>query len=95
MDETMDNSKIESPLEIYTELLQQNRDRLGLQQKWDRQLGYAKVAVGLVAVFLLVRFVHELHGIWPLPIAAAVFVVLAIVHEGVLARIREIGRAHV
>ena len=89
MDETMDNSKIESPLEIYTELLQQNRDRLGLQQKWDRQLGYAKVAVGLVAVFLLVRFVHELHGIWPLPIAAAVFVVLAIVHEGVLARIRE------
>jgi membrane protein YdbS with pleckstrin-like domain len=87
MDETLDNSKIESPLEIYKKLLQQNRDRLVFQQKWDRYLEYAKVALGLLAVFLMVRFVHELHGIWPLLPAAAVFVVLAIVHEGVLARI--------
>ena len=49
-----------------------------------------KVVLGLLAVFLLVWFVHELHGIWPLIAAAAVFVVLAILHESVLARIREI-----
>ncbi len=90
MDETLDNSKIESPLEIYKKLLQQNRDRLGLKQKWDRQLGYSKVVLGLVAVFLLVRFVHKLHGIWPLLVTVAVFVVLAIIHERVLRQIREI-----
>jgi len=90
MDEILDNSKIESPLEIYKKLLQWNRDRLVFQQKCDRYLGYAKVALALLAVFLLFRFVHELHGIWPLLVAAAVFVLLAIMHESVLARIREI-----
>jgi hypothetical protein len=90
MDETRDNPNADSPLAAYNRLLQQNRDRLALQQKWDKALGYAKVALGLLVAFLLVRFVHELHGIWPLLVAVAAFVVLAIVHEGVLARIREI-----
>ena len=89
MDRTLDHAKIESPLEIYRKLLQQNRDRLSLQQKWDRQLGYSKVALSLAAVYLLIRFVHQLHGIWPLLVAVAVFAVLAIIHESVLARIRE------
>jgi hypothetical protein len=90
MDGTLKNPRGESPLETYNRLLRQNRDRLALQQKWDKALGYAKVALGFLVVFLVLRFVHELHGLWPLLVVVAVFVVLAIVHEKVLERIREI-----
>lgn len=90
IEEALDNPKVESPLAAYNRLLQQNRDRLALEQSRDKVLGYAKIALGLLAVFLLVRFVQELHGIWPLLVVAAVFVVLAVVHERVLARIRVI-----
>ena len=89
MEEALDNPKVESPLAAYNRLLQLNRDRLALEQSRHKFLGYGKVALGLLMALLLVRFVHELHGIWPLLAAAAVFVVLAIVHEGVLGRIRE------
>lgn len=90
MEETLDSPKVESPLAAYNRLLQQNRDRLAFEQSWDKFLGYAKVALALLIAFLILRFVHELRGIWPLLAAAAVFVVLAIMHEGVLGRIREI-----
>ena len=51
-------------------------------------LGIAKLVVGILGIFLLVRFVHELHGFRLVLIPAAVFLVLAIVHERVLTRIR-------
>ncbi|MGH9342715.1 MAG: MutS-related protein, partial [Terriglobia bacterium] len=90
MDETPETPNTESPQAAYQRLLAQNRDQLAHQQKWDRRLGYAKLALALLAAVLMVRFVHELHGIWPLCVTVAAFVVLAIVHEKVLARIREI-----
>jgi hypothetical protein len=90
MDGTLKNPSDESPLETYNRLLRQNRDRLALQQKWDKALGFAKVALGFLVVFLVLRFVHELHGLWQLLVAVAVFVVLAIAHERVLDRTREI-----
>jgi hypothetical protein len=90
MDETLDNPKSESPLAVYKRLLQQNRDRLAVQQKWDRYLGYAKVALGLLMTFFLVWFLRRLYGIWPLLVALAVFIVLAILHERVLKQIRNI-----
>ncbi len=90
MDGTLKNPRDESPLETYNRSLRQNRDRLALQQKWDKALGYAKVALGFLVVILVLRFLHELHGLWPLLVAVAVFVVLAIAHEKVLDWIREI-----
>ena len=90
MNETLDKSKIQSPLAAYTRLLQQNRDQLAVQQRWHSYLGYAKVALGLLMAFFLVWFLHKLHGIWPLFVVLAAFVVLAIVHEKVLKKIRGI-----
>lgn len=90
MDESPDDPKIKSPLAAYSRSLQQNRDRLAVQLKWDRYLGYAKVALALLIAFFLVWFLHKLHGIWPLLIALTAFVVFAIVHERVLKQTRDI-----
>ncbi|HUN85288.1 MAG TPA: hypothetical protein VMU48_12970 [Terracidiphilus sp.] len=92
MDQTPDRQQSESPHIAYTRFLKQDRERLAAQQKWDRHLGYAKIALGILAAILLVRFVHQLHGIWPLLVDVAVFLVLVIAHERVLTRIREIKR---
>ena len=90
MDELLDYSETESPLTAYNRSLQHNRDRLAVQLKWDRYLGYAKVALGLLIVFFLAWFLHKLHGIWPLLTAMAAFVVLAIEHERRLQQIRDL-----
>jgi hypothetical protein len=93
MDEHLDNPTLETPpaaFQSYQRLLQQNRDRLAVQLRWHRYLGLAKVALGLFTAFFMVWYLHELHGIWPLPVAVGVFVVLAIMHEKVLKRIRDI-----
>lgn len=90
MDETPERPKTESPLAVYQRLLAKNQDRLAYQKKWDRRLGYAKLVVGLLEVALLVWFVHELHGAWLLLMPVATFVVLAVAHEKVLTRIKEL-----
>ena len=90
MDELPDYSEIEPPLASYNRSLQQNRDRFAAQLIWDRYLGYAKLALALSMAFFLVWFLHKLHGIWPLLVALAAFVVLAVMHERVLKQIREI-----
>jgi hypothetical protein len=90
MDEAPETPNAESPTATYNRLLQQNRDRLTLQKKRDRYLGYAKVALGFLIALFLVWYLHELRAIWPLPVGVAVFAVLAIMHERVLKRIRAI-----
>jgi hypothetical protein len=89
MEETPGRPSLESPSTVYKRLLNQNRDRLAYQQKWDRRLGYTKVAVAFLLLALMTRCLHELHGFWQLLLPVAALVVLAIVHERVLARIRE------
>jgi MutS domain V len=78
----------ESPHATYSGLLQQNQGKLLVQQRWDTVLGIAKLAVGILTVVLVVWFLHELHGFRLLLIPVALFIVLAIVHERVLTRIR-------
>jgi MutS domain V len=90
MNEPLDNPNAESPLAAYTELLKLNRDRLEVQETWHRYLGYSKIATGLFMAFFMLWFLHKLHGIWPLFVGLAAFVVLAIVHEKVLKKIKEI-----
>lgn len=90
MDETAESPEPESPLATYQRLLAKIQGQLDYQQKWDRRLGYAKLAVGLSLVALIVRFVHELHGGWLSLISLAALVVLAIAHEKVLRRIQEL-----
>jgi hypothetical protein len=92
MDQTPERPNSESARTAYQRFLEQNRDRLAYQQRWDRYLGYAKVALGILAAIFLIRFVHQLHGIWLLLVDIAAFLVLVIAHERVLTRIREIKR---
>lgn len=82
---------IDSPQAIYTQRLEQNRRDWAIQRRWDRYLGYAKVAVGALGIFFLVRFVHELHGFSFLLGTVIFFVVLGVAHERVLERIRVIN----
>jgi hypothetical protein len=91
MDEMPEGPNIESPLEAYTRLLKQNREMLAFQQRRDKYLGYAKVGLAFLAAFFLVRYVHELHGFWLLLVTLGAFVILALVHEQILARVREIN----
>jgi hypothetical protein len=81
---------IDSPQAIYSQRLEQNRRERSVQRRWDRYFGYAKVAVGALGVFFLVRFVHELHGFYWVLAAAVVYVILGVAHERVLEKIREI-----
>ena len=80
----------ESPHAAYDRSLQQQLDGRSVQLRWHKLFGYAKLALGLMAAFIMIRFVHELHGIWPLPIVIAAFIVLAIIHDRVLKRIQRI-----
>jgi len=84
------NPGVDSPRATYLESIRQQQAQFAIQQRWDKRLGYAKLAFLVLAAFFLVRFVHELHGLWPLFVSAAVVVILAIVHEKVLSKIRRI-----
>src|SRR5579863_3024035 len=78
----------ESPYAAYQRSLQRFQAELSIQQRRHRLLGYAKLALGLLLAILIVRFVHELHGAWPLAIVAIALVLLSIVHERVLQQIQ-------
>ena len=82
------NLDAQSPHAAYEHSLQQNESELAIQQRRHRFLGYSKLALGLLLAFLVVRYVHELHGAWSLGIAVAALVLLSIVHERVLKGIR-------
>lgn len=80
----------DSPQAAYQRRLQLNEQRLATERRYDRLLGYSKIAVGLVAFLLLVRFVHLLNGFRYILIPVAAFAVLAVLHDHVLVRIRGI-----
>jgi hypothetical protein len=80
----------ELPRAAYERSLREKQAELSVQQRRDKSLGLAKLALGLAALFLVARFVHEQHGIWPLLIVVAAFVVLIFVHERVLKRTQRI-----
>jgi len=88
MDEAKQSPPAEPPHAAYARLQEQARTSLARLRQWDRRLGYAKIAVALLGVVLLIRFLHLLHGLWPLAAAAAGFAALAVVHERVLDSIR-------
>jgi hypothetical protein len=90
MDQPREKPDGESPPNAYSRLLGENRVRLAFHQRWDRYLGYAKVATGLLVAFLIVWLVERLHGIWMLIVAMTFFTALAIAHERVLMRIRQL-----
>ncbi len=84
---------MESPAAVYSRLLVESRTRLAHEQKWDRRLGYGKVAVFLTGALAAVLLLHSPSLLWLLLIPVAVFVVLAVAHDRVLRRVRDSERA--
>ncbi|HTX42426.1 MAG TPA: hypothetical protein VMD25_11400 [Acidobacteriaceae bacterium] len=80
---------MESPQSVYSRLLRGNQARVARGQAWDRRLGYAKVAIFLIAVVLAVALMHHPLRLLFLLIPAALFVISAVAHEKLLRRLRE------
>ena len=81
-------SRTENPAKIFSQKLEQLKQAQASEQKRERQLGFAKVAVAFLTVagaIVLLYFV-KLLLLLVAPILA--FVVLAVVHENCLRRIR-------
>lgn len=84
------NPGSETPHATYLASIQQQQADLSVQRRWDSRLGIAKLVFLALVAFFVVRFVHELHGLWPIFASAGMVVILAIVHEKVLTKIRRI-----
>ena len=83
--------EIESPHATYMQRLRESSQLRAIQRRWDRFFGFAKLALGALGIFALVRFVHELHGFSLVLATIVAFVILAIFHEFVLAKIRRLN----
>ena len=53
---------IEPPDQAYTRLREETRNRLARRQQWDRRLGYAKIAVAILAELVQLRAAGALAG---------------------------------
>ena len=91
MDTMQETFAPDSPHQIYLRLVQQNKEKLAAQKRWDRALGYANLSLVLLAIFFMVRFVQQLHGILPVLITIAAIVILAAVHARVQAQVQTLS----
>jgi hypothetical protein len=82
--------KVDSPHAIYSQQIRQRLEERATQRRRDRILGYSKLALVVLGIFFAARSVHELGEFGPLLATIAAFVLLAILHELVLRRIRRI-----
>ena len=80
---------MESPHSAYSRRLLENQARIARGQLWDRRLGYTKVVIFLVSAAFAVALLHHPMRLLFLLIPAALFVILAVVHEKVLRWLRE------
>jgi hypothetical protein len=80
---------MESPRDIYSRLLEENQARIARGRVLDRRMGWAKVAMFAVAAILAIALLETPRKLPYVAIPAAVFAVLAVVHENLLRRLRE------
>ena len=73
---------------VYTERLQDLAQRKTAGERHGRALGYAKLVIGLLIIVLAVSLIHHPVALSLLLIPAAVFVVLAVMHEKLLESLR-------
>ncbi|HTV83460.1 MAG TPA: hypothetical protein VME18_12475 [Acidobacteriaceae bacterium] len=80
---------MESPRDVYSRLLQENQARIARGRAVDRRLGWAKVAVFVVAGITAIALLHTPRRLPYVAIPAVVFAALAVGHESLLRRLRE------
>ncbi|HTV15131.1 MAG TPA: hypothetical protein VME68_10470, partial [Acidobacteriaceae bacterium] len=80
---------MESPRNVYSRLLTENQARIAQGRRVDRRLGWTKVSVFAVTAILAVALLHTPRKLPYVAIPGAAFMVLAVVHENLLRRLRE------
>lgn len=81
------------PAELYSQQLEELNRTQGIEQKQERLLGYAKVAVAFVTVAGAVVLLYYIKLLWLLLVPAGVFVLLAVLHERRLQALAQRRRA--
>ncbi len=79
--------------DVYSQQLGELLEKQAAERKREQMLGYAKVALGLAIVVAAVLFLHRVMLLGFLLVPLALFIVLAVLHEKVLASIGLRGRA--
>lgn len=92
MDETLTKSE-EAVRENYAHLLQQRQVRRSILERRGHQLAWAKVAAAVFAVGIGLWFLQSKQGAGFFLLPLIVFLVLAVVHERVLRRLRTLRAA--
>ena len=88
-----ENGTAAAPAEVYARRLRELNLAQTAERRRDRLLGYAKLGLAAVALIAALLFLHFLKHLEFLLVSAAAFLVLAVLHEKLLARLRFRGRA--
>jgi hypothetical protein len=83
----------ETPADVYARRLQKLNLLQSADQRREKLLGYSKLAVAAVAIVCALLFLLYLKAIAFLVVPVAVFVVLAVLHDNLLRKLRLRGRA--
>ncbi len=81
------------PAALYAEQLNELQRAQAADQRAERRLGFAKLAVAFITVAAAIILLYFVKLLWLLLVAAGVFVWLAVMHENRLRRIRQRARA--
>jgi len=82
-----------NPRRLYSQLLEELRRALAADEKQERLLGYAKLAVAFATIAAAMSLLYYVRLLWLLFVPAGAFVFLAILHEQRLQRMRQRRRA--
>jgi hypothetical protein len=94
--ELIDNSDArggESPSTVYSTRLHKLNQTQAAEQRREKQLGFAKLAVAALTLVSAVALLHFLKGLELLPIPIGVFLVLGVLQENHIRRLRFRARA--
>jgi hypothetical protein len=81
------------PAALYAEQLNELQRLQGVDQRAERRLGFAKLAVAFVTIAAAIVLLYFVKFLWLLLVAVGVFAWLAVLHENLLRRIRQRARA--
>jgi hypothetical protein len=81
------------PAALYAEQLNELQRLQGVDQRVERRLGFAKLAVAFVTIAAAIVLLYFVKFLWLLLVAVGVFAWLAVLHENLLRRIRQRARA--
>ena len=81
------------PANFYAQRLEQLKSTQTIEERTERQLGYAKLAIAFFTIAAALVLLYYLKYLWLLLLPAGIFVYLSIRHEQGLQRIRKRRRA--